>query len=299
MVLRIQTKQKGTNSLSISGMGYASPVSSVPRSSSSSSILQPRPTQKKPKLPLSNTARRTSNSTIPRLPLKKKPDPSKKPPNPALATSESAPALPPLANPPKPSSASSKPSSKQGPKPKKKLGPLTRARNAWSDEHRMEAVRSQILIKYSHYTDKFEARDGVVRWADIDERYCLSAVFKGQFKRHVKWGDKWLAEEAREDRVAADFFLGFDPNQQKEYQLVVEEDPKFRTATSKAFKAPGGAGAGGEPALLLKPGGSGVQQQKLLTADLRKMSGADLRENSEEVKRMIEARDVEELLFSG
>ena len=171
---------------------------------------------------------------------------------------------------------------------------MTRARNAWDDSYRMDAVRSMIVIKYSHYCDKFEARDGVVRWSDIDERYCISTVFPGKFKRHIVHGNKWAAEEAREDKVVADFFLGFDPSQEKEYLLKVEEDPKHRTENpTRTYRA--SAGVKG----LVGSGGTGKAQASLITDDLKNMTSEQLKEGGEEYKRMIEARDVEELLFSG
>jgi hypothetical protein len=162
----------------------------------------------------------------------------------------------------------------------------------------MDAVRSQILIKYSHYTEKFEARDGVVRWADIDASYCISAVFGGKPSRRVRrLNGEWFAEEAKEDKLIADYFLGFDPTPGIEYLLVVEEDPKHRSGSApKAYRA-----NSREKSVVLGKGNgtASANQQSLLTSELKAMTSEQLKEGGEEYKKLIEARDLEEVLFSG
>jgi hypothetical protein len=37
-------------------------------------------------------------------------------------------------------------------------------------------------VKYSHYKEKFPVVDGVLMEKVVDEQYCLSYVFKGNFK---------------------------------------------------------------------------------------------------------------------
>ncbi len=42
------------------------------------------------------------------------------------------------------------------------------------------------MIKYSHYKDPFDIVDGVITYETIDEKYCLSFAFKGNYKMHLK-----------------------------------------------------------------------------------------------------------------
>jgi hypothetical protein len=43
-----------------------------------------------------------------------------------------------------------------------------------------------ITVKYSHYKDKFEAVDDYLPFNIIDEKYCISFVFKGNFIPKLK-----------------------------------------------------------------------------------------------------------------
>lgn len=47
-------------------------------------------------------------------------------------------------------------------------------------------IRGEVIVKYSHYKDKFPIVDGVLRESDIDDQYCLSSVFKGDYKFQIR-----------------------------------------------------------------------------------------------------------------
>lgn len=47
-------------------------------------------------------------------------------------------------------------------------------------------MKRLITIKYSHYKDKFEAVDDYLSFPQIDEKYCISFVFKGNFVPKLK-----------------------------------------------------------------------------------------------------------------
>lgn len=42
-----------------------------------------------------------------------------------------------------------------------------------------------VTVKFNHYNKKFEVHNGVLRWSTIDEEYCLSFVYKGNFTREL------------------------------------------------------------------------------------------------------------------
>jgi hypothetical protein len=45
-------------------------------------------------------------------------------------------------------------------------------------------------VRYSHYKEKFPIKDGQLLASDIDAQYCLSHVFKGDYKLILKTADK-------------------------------------------------------------------------------------------------------------
>ncbi len=49
-----------------------------------------------------------------------------------------------------------------------------------------EPVKGMVTVKYNHYKEKFHIVDGVLMEADIDEQYCLSFVFKGDYHLHIR-----------------------------------------------------------------------------------------------------------------
>ena len=42
-----------------------------------------------------------------------------------------------------------------------------------------------VAVKFNHYNKKFEVYNGVLRWSAIDDEYCLSFVYKGNFTREL------------------------------------------------------------------------------------------------------------------
>lgn len=53
-----------------------------------------------------------------------------------------------------------------------------------------KSVEGEACIRYSHYKEKFKIVDGVLLEKSIDEQYCLSFVFKGEYKMILKSNDK-------------------------------------------------------------------------------------------------------------
>ena len=99
------------------------------------------------------------------------------------------------------------------------------------------ATTGRCCVLYSHYRKEFDVRNGVLRWADVDEEYAISFVFRGTFGRTL-WrqdggggdgGDAAAAaeEDARHPQPAPPgacptFFVGVVPG--ATYALAVTED---------------------------------------------------------------------------
>ena len=149
----------------------------------------------------------------------------------------------------------------------------------------------QVCCRWNHYRKCFPAHNGVVKFSDIDAEYSFSFVYRGNFTRKLK------ADGADDDDASAyvpgdgEFFIEVCPT--RTYRLVVIEDPV--------------AGVGAEglrlkegPIFGLKDTESAPKQSKtveLLTKELLKMDVSDL--HSAQAKAIREARDVEDVLFSG
>ena len=43
----------------------------------------------------------------------------------------------------------------------------------------------EVAVRFNHYNKSFPVHNGVLRWSSIDEEYCLSFVYKGNFKREL------------------------------------------------------------------------------------------------------------------
>lgn len=43
----------------------------------------------------------------------------------------------------------------------------------------------QVRVKFNHYNKLFAVHNGVLRWCLIDDEYCLSFVYKGNFRRDL------------------------------------------------------------------------------------------------------------------
>jgi len=170
---------------------------------------------------------------------------------------------------------------------------LAQCKFAWDDENRMDVLRSQVLIKYSHYNKTFEARNGIVRWEDIDEEYAISFVFKGKFKRHI-WDEREEGFEAVEvnnkndKNDSADYFMCLKSTTES-YLLKIEEDETAGIIGKSNKYVP-------HQSVTSKKARKG---RDLITEELKQLSSEELRAQGEEMKRLIEARDVEDILFNN
>ena len=103
--------------------------------------------------------------------------------------------------------------------------------NPVEEEKVIEPVKEPVLgssiIKYNAYNQEFKHIDGVLKWADIDEEYCFSFAFKGDYQlklRKPHEPDIFLECKDKEFHGLVDGVT---------YQVEIEED---KVAESKVEK---------------------------------------------------------------
>jgi hypothetical protein len=153
-------------------------------------------------------------------------------------------------------------------------------------------------VKFNHYNKSFPLHNGVMKWSDIDNEYCLSFVYRGNFRRDLI---PKLLEPRPDVKVRRDNFGVYflEMSTFTEYTLEVEEDPlagigaeglriregpiirELHSSHSPRAKSS------------LKSGNVAVQD---ITNTLLGMDASQL--HSEEAKMLREQRDIEDVLFS-
>ena len=167
------------------------------------------------------------------------------------------------------------------------------ARFAGASEDVVGAAR----VHFSHYRKEFPVRDGVVRWADIDEEYCISFVYRGEFARALERSDGDAAPPPRPVPAGPrpEYWTGVAPG--GVYELLVTEDAEAGVGIEGLVSHKGPLKLGATEAA--GAGVSGNRQTEILTQELKAMSSEQLKEAGDEYQRLKEARDVEDVLFSG
>lgn len=160
-----------------------------------------------------------------------------------------------------------------------------------------------VKVRFNHYNKSFPIYNGVLQWADVDEEYCLSFVYRGNYGRELVLLPFDSSNTRTEARIVVrhdDAHMYYiDMRANSEYRLEVTEDPL--------------AGIGAE-GLRLNTGPlksaelSSIQSsQKVIksttvamdtiTAELKSIAVTDL--SSAHAKDLIERRDLEDILYSG
>jgi len=158
-----------------------------------------------------------------------------------------------------------------------------------------DVASGDVLVKYNHYKDKFRVVGGVLEFRPIDEKFALSYVFKGNFNVALQTGGAGGAQlrpnggklrigvDDDGDRAAFGTFSGVLPT--AEYTVLVTEDPAHVEAPKKVFTAARSSmGRGGR---------SGAA---LVTAELKKMSAAELKEGGARYRELLAQRDLEDVM---
>eukprot|EP00048_Salpingoeca_helianthica_P018682 m.242792 g.242792 ORF g.242792 m.242792 type:complete len:262 (-) comp26228_c0_seq1:19-804(-) len=142
------------------------------------------------------------------------------------------------------------------------------------------------VVTYSHYKTAFPTRGGRMRWADIDEQYSISFVFKGNFTTTLVGPDA-----TRHPRDAEGNFEGL--REGATYALEVEADPTI-PIVSKPLRLVR------REDVELGVGAGQARKGRVddITQQLKNMSADELREQGADYKRLLEERELEDMLAS-
>ncbi len=145
---------------------------------------------------------------------------------------------------------------------------------------------------YSHYRKSFPINDaGELSWKDIDDQYCIDYALGDGCLPFLS-----LPDDAPCSRNSDGKFVGMRAG--CVYQLSVQEDP----ARAAAYAAAVQAAAARQAASSTKSpvGVSGNAAVGRITEQLKALKAEDRTgHGSAEFRALLEARDLEDLLFSG
>ena len=166
----------------------------------------------------------------------------------------------------------------------------------------------KVKIGYNHYRDSFDCVDGRVEWKSIDEKFAISFVFHGNFSYwltilgqdifspdHVQIQPSLLSPRAKGDCLY--YFEGLSDHQ--EYMLQVQEDEVAGVGLV-------GITHNGPFIASIANGIQGTEPTRNpnrafddLTQELKGLSAEDLIAQTAEYQQLVEARDLEDILYSG
>ena len=165
-------------------------------------------------------------------------------------------------------------------------------------------------MRYNHYRTRFETLDGLLPARLIEDAYCFSFAFQGAYRlrlntyvapapRATDATPEWKSHADGEGepvpevvREGATFFEGVQDA--VVYRVWVEEDPAVvaaRGPSKPLVLAPPPPPPGAR--LVRPPPAAG-----LLTAELKALSADELRAGGDRYRALLEARDLEDTLFS-
>ena len=193
-------------------------------------------------------------------------------------------------------------------------------------------VVGQIKVRYNHYCQSFDVVNGKLDWSKIDDSYCISFVFKGDFIPRLlpeasggdvqrpalqEDGEAVLLEggcltrhtDEEGDLVTAGTFAGLsllnDKGEMMVYQLAIDEDDAAELAAeakkraAAALSRAGASGPGLAPGVGQAAVGGLTCGSAHVTTELKKLSLDELREGSDRYKALLEARDLEDVLYGS
>ena len=168
----------------------------------------------------------------------------------------------------------------------------------------------RLRVRYNHYKSDFAVVGGRLDFRVVDAEYAISFAFKGMCTCKLR-SQKGVEIAPERFRVGKDMdgdpaaFGTFQLEEEEgadggggggmaEYVLVVEEDPELANAPRRVYDASGTTKAvGGLPGLGSSSGSAAVTQE------LKSLSADELREAGPRYRALLEARDCEDVLFSG
>ena len=116
-----------------------------------------------------------------------------------------------------------------------------------------EPVVGSVRVRYNHYSEEFETVDGTLDWEEVDAKYCISFVFKGNWRARLEGegavlhadGDGLRRVAVESDDINEDgderwvgSFSGLTMD--GDYTIMVDEDPALAGAPRRTFVASGG-----------------------------------------------------------
>lgn len=154
-----------------------------------------------------------------------------------------------------------------------------------------------VMVRFNHYNKSFPIYNGVLKWTDIDEEYCLSFVYRGNYSRELVC----LTTENSGTRVEHDdaFMYYINMVSINEYRLEVAEDPQAGIG-AEGLRLIAGPLKSSELSNIQSPQKtikSTTVAMDTITAELKSIAVADL--SSSHAKDLIERRDLEDILYSG
>jgi hypothetical protein len=181
----------------------------------------------------------------------------------------------------------------------------------------------KVKIGYNHYRESFSCSEGRVDWAEVDDQFAISFVFHGEFKFYLTvvgediysenhtqihptktaaaaaadTTDKQKTKGAKggkeDDKAAGSYFEGL--SDRCEYMLQVEEDAVAGVGL-KGITRSGPFKAGSREGEEVRSTNRAFDD---LTSQLKGLSSDDLVAQTAEYQHLREARDLEDILFSG
>lgn len=163
-------------------------------------------------------------------------------------------------------------------------------------------ISGQTMIRFNHYQKLFPIHNGVLRFKDVDEEYSFSFVYKGKYTRKILYlpdPDPFGRPTENTSQVLMkccdnmEYFIGLSPNEQ--YKVEVEEGEEGVGIDGLEIRD-GPLLAINSTQQATPQSQAGNQAVQDITQTLLKMDVNDL--HNDEAKQLIEARDLEDVLFS-
>jgi hypothetical protein len=159
-------------------------------------------------------------------------------------------------------------------------------------------------VRFNHYKESFPTLNGVLQAALIADRWSFSVAYAGNYKLHLTAisDNSAVAERSPGGQHLDTEFL--DCVDQAEYRVQIEEDDVSEAAALAAAGPPRQIEIiSMEAAAAAMHGGSAVGPKgkrgvDALTEELKKLSPEELREAGDKYKQLLEARDLEDILYS-
>ena len=170
-----------------------------------------------------------------------------------------------------------------------------------------------VKIRFNHYNKSFPIHNGVLVWADVDEEYCLSFVYRGSYTRNLALSSSSGIEDASSkttedlhDHVDGKRYAKHDEHftyyiniaDKSEYTLEVIEDPEAGIG-AEGLRINAGPLKSDELKSIqtTKAIQSTSRAMDNITAELKSIAVTEL--NDSYAKDLIERRDLEDILFSS